>query len=176
MAIRSRSLIKRFPLPLYHRIKEEDKTSSPWGGDSVTTVSITTEVAQDCTLQPVDTQKLSAGLEGLSVNDIFVLRTNTPIYTAIEGTTLIGSGIYLPPCYFTPAGSTFVPPSIGGYYNCLEVKRWNNGVINHYEAMVVKTYTLEDGYYPVDKVSLTAADMDTVEKLKNGDWITGWEQ
>ena len=42
--------------------------------------------------------------------------------------------------------------------------------------MVVKTYTLEDGYYPVDKVTLTAADMDTVEKLKNGYWITGWEQ
>lgn len=174
MALRAKKLIQRFPLPLYHRTKVVDTNNSPWGGDENTTMTIVTEVAQECTLQAVKRQELSSEQEGLSINDIFILRTNTPVYAPVEGTDFIGSGIYIPPSYFVPEGSTFIPPNVGGYYNVVEVKVWNNGVINHIEAMIVRDYTVEVGYYPEDKVTATAVDMNTLAKLKAGDWTTGW--
>ena len=174
MAIRGTKLIKRFPLPLYHRTKVVDTSTSPWGGSANTTINIITEAAQNCTLQAVKPQDISAEQEGLSVNDIFIIRTNTPLYAPIEGTDFIGSGIYIPASYFVPEGATFIPPNVGGYYNVVEVKVWNNGVISHYEAMIVRDYTVESDSYPEAKVVATAADMGTLTKLKAGDWITGW--
>lgn len=175
MKTRGKTLIKRFTLPLYHRSKVKDPTSSSrWSTNDNMITEIVTEVAQECTLQPMNKQQMTADLNGLNINDIFILRTNTSIYPAIEGSDFIGSGIYIPPCYFAADGATFVPSTLGGYYNCVDVKHWNNGTIPHFEAIVVKDYTMEDDAYPVEKVSATAAEMLTLTQLKNGDWEQGW--
>lgn len=172
MALRARTLIKRFPLPVYHRTIVPD-TGSVWGGGGNPTMEVVTEVANFCTLQPVKHDQLSADLRGLNVNDIFVVRCEIPLYTSEDGTNFIGSGIYIPPSYFK-TGGIFDPEGKGGYFNVTEVKPWNNGVVPHYECIIVKDRAPKVGNYPADKVTLTAEDMNTLEKFKAGNWITGW--
>lgn len=169
---RSNGLIKRYPLPIYHRTVVSDP-SSVWGGNGNETMDITTEVAINCTLQPVKPQQLTADLEGVNIEDIFVIRSDTPLFSAVEGTNFKGSGVYIPPSYFTIDGG-FLPVGKGGFYNCIEAKHWNNGVIPHFKATIVKDQTVEEGFYPTQRVLETEDLMDSNTKLKSGIWKEVW--
>ena len=172
MAIRGTTLIKRYSLPIYHRNVTETQTG---GWDNVTEVlDITTEEGKRCTLQSVNKNEFTADVSGLVSTDAFTLYTQTPVYAPISGTGFLGSGVYIPDSFFGLTGEGILPQKIGGYFNCIEVHPHQNGVIQHYKALIVKDYTPEADKYPVQKVIDTTVDMDTLEKYKQGAWVTGW--
>lgn len=81
-----------------------------------------------CTIQPASGSDLEVLPEGLRDSEAFNVFTNTPLKTAIRGTTEDGDEVFIPSPY------TQVP----GYFSVIKVKAWQVGVIPHYRVLVVR--------------------------------------
>lgn len=171
--IRQSTLIKRFPLPLYHR--NATKTGGGFGKPQIT-YTFLTQVAEMCTLQPPKAEEITVNLSGLSSQDMFVIRTNTALFTPEDGTDFLGSGVYIPDSYFMTGNNPFTEGGKGGWYNVVQIMSWGNNVINHYKALLVRDKSPEEIKYPNDKLALIETDIDTRDKLFGGNWISGWTQ
>lgn len=83
---------------------------------------------ENCTVQPASGTELETLPEGYRDAEVFNIFTNTPLRTAIRGTDSKADEVFL--------GSPYTPKE--GYFTVIQSKAWQNGVINHYHAVVVR--------------------------------------
>lgn len=89
-------------------------------------VTVTLFDLEYCTVQPTKGDDLLVLDEGLRGKEIYTLRTNTPITTAVEGTDRLADQVE----YDGVNGLS--------WFTIIKVREWSVGVIPHYEALIVK--------------------------------------
>lgn len=175
---RKANMIPRFSLPAYHRKLVEDINSSSNFSNKDKVWEFYTEEAIYCTLQTSSKDSISVDLQGISSEEVFTLRTKTPMYEAEDGTDFLGSGIYIPDSYFVDSGTISIMevPSKGGWYNVIDSKCWNNGIFPHYECVVKKDNNAIASEYPTTiKEICDVSGWDTQAHLLDRSWVDDWE-
>lgn len=81
-----------------------------------------------CTIQPAQGADLEVLPEGLRDSEVFNVFTNTPLKTAVRGTSQDSDEVFI------PAPFTALPD----FFTVLKVKVWTNDIVPHYKATVVR--------------------------------------
>lgn len=114
---RRRGAIPRRSLPARHVTDDVDKFGRP--SDTPTYESFT---AKYCTVQPYVGSNLVVAPDGFADKETYVIFTDTYLSEGVEG------GVAKPDEVFI----------FDEWYRVVKTKRWQNGVINHYECVVIK--------------------------------------
>lgn len=122
--LRNSGFIPRITLQGYHRFVVKE-TGGVFENDLESTTS-TPFAALRCTVQPLTGQQLQVLDEGLRAKEAYNVFTNTPITVAVEGTNQISDQLEI--------------DGVNGVslFTVISVKKWNNQLIPHYHAVVVK--------------------------------------
>lgn len=83
----------------------------------------------NCTVQPSSGWELQTLDIGTKHNEVFSIFTETLVKPAIRGTDDHADEIYLSAPY----------TAVNGWFKVVQVKPWRNGVIPHYQILVVRT-------------------------------------
>ncbi len=167
-------LIDLYKLPAAHR-RTVESTDSVWDNE-VASYSFEKIVLENCMVQVIEKEDLQVLPQGLSIDNTFTIFTDTPIYQLIEGTTFLGTSVYVPSSYFNFNDSTPAELQLGGWYNVITPHHRRNGLLEHTEAVLVKDTTL------IDSEGLTAypdtSDIEPIVKTKGGwkgdTWVNVW--
>jgi hypothetical protein len=175
---RKSKLIPRFSLPAYHRKKVDGEVKSSPFSNKGKEWRFYTEEALYCTLQKPNKDSINIDLTGISSEDVFIIRTKTPMHEAEEGTGFIGSGVYIPDSFFLDEGvsSVLEIPSKGGWFNVISSKYWGNGIFPHYECVIKKDNNAKESDYPSDILTLCKDQWSTKTKLLSRVWVASWSQ
>ena len=177
MALRGKnSLIKRYPLPMVKRAVVVD--SSGWG-NATQSITFTKLVAEECTIQRPKARELEVLNQGLSVDNVFVLRTNSNVHPPIDGTNTLGMSIYIPDAILGVNGDVTNTSGRGGWYSCISCTPYASEVIEHNRALLVKDTTIVDDkgvtQYPQTDIDAILTQIDTKDKLRSKGWVTAWQ-
>lgn len=170
---RVKGLIPRYKLPIVHREAVKGTSSgNPWGGDeNAYEYTFTKGVAEVCTLQQPSPNDLTPQEQGLSQDEILMLRTDTPVYGSSEGTDFLGTSVYIPSSWWGD-DSGFSAIGKGGWFTVTKPYRHGSDVISHYQAMLVRDSSAVVTEYP--DITLLTPEVDTREKYLSGDWEDVW--
>tara|TARA_R110002012_G_scaffold228877_1_gene401396 strand:- start:359 stop:883 length:525 start_codon:yes stop_codon:yes gene_type:complete len=172
MSKRTTGLIPRYSVPIVHRQTTKDTTSdNPWAGAGELIYTFTKGVAAFCTIQQPTPEMLTPEEQGLSQDTVLMIRTETPIYGVSEGTDFLGTSVYVANSWFGD-DSGFAPISKGGWFTIVKPYRHGSGVINHYQAMLVK----DSNHKPEEYPDITALELEVATRgeFLSGDWSTTW--
>jgi hypothetical protein len=175
MAIRGRTLIKRYPLPLCRRtINVSAPTADNPFANSTTSYTFLRLEAEACTLQNVSGNKMQELPEGVRTEQMFTLYTNTGVFGSFDNTDVLADAVFIPDSWFEMGG--YVPPNSGGWFRVVQELPRGNGVVQHTECVIVKDKNLlsneEIIQYP--DTTLLGANTPTKVSITNGSWITDW--
>lgn len=134
-------LIKRFHLPSVNR--KVVSANDGWD-NSIGEYSSQNFISEYCTLHPTKQEDLSIDLEGVTLDKVFTLITDTPLISATQGTDQLGCSIYISSCFFNFNSSVLEFIGLDGWYRVVSPKNSFNGVIPHCEALLVRDSTLVD--------------------------------
>lgn len=122
--LRNSGKIPRKTLQGYNRFVSKT-TGGVFENDLESITSTPFDVLQ-CTVQPLTGSELMVLEEGLRSKEVYNVFTNTKLTEAIEGTDQLADQIEI--------------DGVNGVslFTVLKVKKWDNGLIPHYHAVVVK--------------------------------------
>ena len=169
------SLIKRFPLP---GVKRELVTESGGWDNEVESYTFSKIVVDECTIQRPKPRDLQILPQGLSIDKVFVIYTNTNIHAAIDGTNNLGMSVWIPDEITGVWGDTTNTTGSGGWYTVVSASPHTSEVIEHVKAFLVKDTTITDDKgvvaYPQTDIDAIATQIDTKDKLRSKSWVTPW--
>jgi hypothetical protein len=170
MRTRTRSLIKRYPLPITQR----SITPTAVDGDNpfsnnTDSYTFTRGVADACTIQTPSGYEISTLPEGNKSKEVYTIFTNTSLHPSVENSNDLSTGVYIPDSFFGVSG-------MGGWFTVIKTKPHLNGIIEHFEAMIAKDYNLTSTEGKSQYPDLSTLDplVGTKEELLEGDWSTSW--
>lgn len=158
--LRRGRLIKRFDLPAVYRKLVMDTDPDNHFDNIVESYEQIQFHVTGCTIQPVKDWVYDNVLQGISVDQIYTIVTESPLTTPVDGSDAVGCSIYIPSKFFTfdaPAGFPLFEEQ-GGWYRVIKPKNSFNGVQSSCQAYLVKDTVPLD-----DKGRTKYPDMTTVE-------------
>lgn len=169
MAIRGKNgRIPRYPIPMVNRVLV--KESVKWD-NTLESYNFTYLVAEECTVQRPKVSDLQILPQGLSIENLYVIYTNSSAYPPIDGTEDRGMSFYIPESITGAVGT-------GGWFSTVGLKPNFSEVIEHNKVFVAKdTTTLSDSgieEYPVTQITAIESEINTKDKLRTSGWQTTW--
>ena len=169
---RSGGLIPRYKLPIVHRqASQKQGSDNPWEGAGDIEYTFTKAIAEVSTVQQPSPEMLTPEEQGLEQDEVLMLRTDTPVYGESDGTDFLGTSVYIPASWWGD-DKGFAPIGKGGWFTIVRPYRHGSGVINHYQAMLVRDSEAIEEQYP--DTSAIAPEVDTRSKFLSGNWSTTW--
>jgi hypothetical protein len=149
MKRRGNGLIPRYNIPLVYRNEQNvEDSDNPFDNDSTNKIyTFKKVIAEMCTIQEARQKDLLLLPDGVSAEKVKRILTNTYIPSIPEGSNRLPAAFYIPDAYFTLDED--YPAEIGGWYNVVTARPRLNGVINHYDCLVVRIIPEQDQYPPV---------------------------
>jgi len=149
---KSRLLIPRFPLAA---IRREENITNDEGSITVGEPTYTAFVLPYCTLQPISGYTQSLLPEGLKDKVVYRLFCSEKVRTAQEATVQYAD---------------LVSDGKNVYY-FHRVSPWQNGIINHYDTIIIKS---DEFKYPSDFDIDSSLDQDLTSDYSYEDWESLW--
>lgn len=161
------SLIKRYPLPA---VKRSITTDTVGGWDNqIQTYVFDNYVLEECLIQTPKMETVATLPSGIDVERTYVLRTNTPIYSYLQGTDKLSCAIYVPDSIIGIEG-------VGGWYVVQPVRPKVSDVIKHYQLYITKDDDIvsdtNKNEYP--DISTILPSLQTKVDVVSGLWIPTW--
>ncbi|CAM0105731.1 minor head protein [Vibrio phage 5P1c] len=168
------SLIELYKLPACNR-RTVDNPDSVWDND-VTGYSFEKIVLENCMVQNIEKENLTVQAKGLSIDNTFTIFTDTPVYQAVDGSTFLGTSVYVPDSYFNIDDNAPAEYSLGGWFNVITPHHRRNGILEHSECILVKD-TDPININGVDQYP-SIAEIEETLKTKGGwksnSWVSIW--
>ena len=168
-------LIKRYTLPAVQRKIVLDN-DTPW--DNKTEAYFFKKIiVGPAIVQMIEKEVKTIAGQGNSLDTSFTIFSDTPVYAEIEGTTFVGTAVYIPDSYFCEDPNA--PPEYlgqGGWFDVVQPHDRRNNVLEHTEALLVRDTEATDinNLHKYPDISVISSMLDTRDRWQSGMWENAW--